>query len=379
VPVILTQHYSSTDRVYEDAEFSLYHYPRVYFSRVEAYDRFVYYRPLGKSTRRIDSLHYFGHGILGKPFPDPGHSDHRFVPLIKAEPFPKLVPLRDLRENFFETETASGPQFQAAVRRMSEVAYHRILAAADVVSTSLDTLPSTEAVSPFYLTSNPTAPRDTFRTIIDIPPGAGYVPRDTIVDVYESAALQERARADHQAILKRISVLVHASGGTCSYNNNVDLLAEHGDRRTLIEAKSLTDLRDAVDRMRYGIGQLADYAHRYRAELRGAQSTLAFGRPPDRQTGWIADVLQANAIAFVALDGNAVVPMNEAARSLPFMAPRERSFERRPDTVAACGIVSHPPPRRHVLTRRRLCHRQPFLGKKTWHEFEASFETRAAS
>jgi hypothetical protein len=210
---------------------------------------------------------------------------------------------------------------QGAVRRLGEVAYHRILAAADVVSTSLDTLPSTETVSPFYLAGTPTAPRDAFRTIVDIPPGAGYVPRDTIVDVNESAALQERARADHQAILQRISVLVHATGGTCSYNNNVDLLTEHGNRRTLIEAKSLTDLRDAVDRMRYGIGQLADYAHRYRAELQGAQSTLAFGKPPDRQTGWIADVLQANAIAFVALDGNAVIPMNEAARTLPFLTP----------------------------------------------------------
>jgi hypothetical protein len=111
---------------------------------------------------------------------------------------------------------------------------------------------------------------------------------------------------------------VYATGGTCSYNNNVDLLAHHGERRTLIEAKSLNDLRDAVDRMRYGIGQLADYSFRYRAELQGAQSVLAFGRPPDRQTEWIADVLQANAVAFVALDGERVVPLNEPARTLPF-------------------------------------------------------------
>jgi hypothetical protein len=318
MPVILTQHYSASDRVYEDAEFSLYHYPRVYFSRVEAYDRFIYYRPLGKSVRRPDSLHYFGHGILGRPYEDWQRSDHRYVDLIKAEPFRRLVPLRDLRNTFYETETEVGPQFQAAVRRLSEVAYHRILAAADVVSSSLERLQSTEAVSALLLPSAVSAPKDAFRTIVDIPPGAGYVPHDTIVDVYESAALQERARADHQRVLSVISELVHATGGTCSYNNNVDLLAHHGELRTLIEAKSLNDLRDAVDRMRYGIGQLADYSFRYRAELQGAQSVLAFGRPPDRQTEWIADVLQANAVAFVALDGARVVPLNEPARTLPF-------------------------------------------------------------
>lgn len=71
MPVILTQHFSANDRPYEDAEMSLYHYPRVYFSRVAAYDRFVYYRPLGKSERRPDSMRYFGYGVLGVPFDDP--------------------------------------------------------------------------------------------------------------------------------------------------------------------------------------------------------------------------------------------------------------------------------------------------------------------
>ena len=51
MPVILTQHFSPSDRVYEDAEFSLYHFPRIYFSRVRPYDRFIYYRPLGKRKR----------------------------------------------------------------------------------------------------------------------------------------------------------------------------------------------------------------------------------------------------------------------------------------------------------------------------------------
>jgi hypothetical protein len=319
VPVILSQLFSANDRPYEDAEFSLYHYPRVYFSRVEAYDRFVYYRPLGKTAKRPDSLHYFGHGILGQPFEDSRKPDHRFVPLIKSEPFTTLVPLRDIRDLFYETESVVGPQFQAAVRRLSEVAYHRILAAAGVISTSLDRLESTESVSPLLLSRSVSIPRDRFRQIQEIPPGAGYVPHGRIADVHESAALQERARADHQKVLQRIAALVHDTGGSCSYNNNVDLLTQHENKRTLVEAKSLNDLRSSVDRMRYGIGQLADYSFRYRDDLQGAQSVLAFGRVPDRQTAWIADVLQDNDIAFVALDREDVVPLNDRARGLPFL------------------------------------------------------------
>jgi hypothetical protein len=318
MPIILTQHYSPADRPYEDAEFSLYHYPRVYFSRVEPYDRFIYYRPLGRSARRADSQTYFGYGNVGVPYPDPRRADHRFVDLIKAAPFPALVPMRDFSGDFYETESGATPQFQSAVRRISETAYYKILAAARVSSTALDALPSTERVSAFILPGgHVTPPRDTFRIITEIPPGAGYVPRGAELNVNESAALQERARADHQAVLQLVANAVHARGGTLSYNNNVDLYADFGSKGLLVEAKSLGDLRDAVDRMRYGLGQLADYGFRYKAELHGATPMLAFGRAPDRETGWIADVLQENDVAFVARVGDALEPLNDAARATP--------------------------------------------------------------
>ncbi len=130
MPVILTQHYSPLDRVYEDAEFSLYHYPRIYFSRVEPNDRFIYYRPLGKSTRRADSLTYFGHGVIGQVYRDPHRADHRFADLIRTEAFPQAVGIRDPLGRFYETEADTAPQFQAAVRRIGETAYYRILSAA---------------------------------------------------------------------------------------------------------------------------------------------------------------------------------------------------------------------------------------------------------
>ncbi len=64
MPVILTQHFSPGDRVYEDAEYSLYHYPKIYFSRVRPFDRFIYYQPpTPKACARADSKHYFGHGV----------------------------------------------------------------------------------------------------------------------------------------------------------------------------------------------------------------------------------------------------------------------------------------------------------------------------
>jgi len=318
MPVILSQLYAPEDRIYEDAEFSLYHYPKMYFTRIEPYARFIYYRPRGKSKGRSDSGKYFGFGVIGQPFPDPHRSDHRFAPLIQGKRFPRLVDIRDFTGNFYETENAAPPPFRSAVRRLSETAYHRILSEAGVTAASIESMPSTEAISAFYLPSGPAAPpRDQFRRILEIPPGAGYVPHQTELNVYESAALQERARADHQCVLGLIAARTHELGGVCSYNNNVDLVADFGSERVLVEAKSLIDLRDAVDRMRYGIGQLADYGFRYRAELQNAMSLLAFGQPPDRQTQWIADVLQENRVGFAAASPEGLTPLNDAGRELP--------------------------------------------------------------
>lgn len=93
-----------------------------------------------------------------------------------------------------------------SIRRISEIAYHRILAAANVTSTSIYQLQSTEAISALVPLAV-AAPKDAFRKIIEIPPGAGYIPKNAELNIYESAALQERARADHRNVLKRISEL----------------------------------------------------------------------------------------------------------------------------------------------------------------------------
>jgi len=109
-------------------------------------------------------------------------------------------------------------------------------------------------------------------------------------------------------------------GGTWWYNNNIDFYATFGSERMLVEAKSLNDARDAVNRMRYGMGQLFDYRVRYRAETLDAKPVLAFGAPPAEETAWIADVLGENGVAFVVADGRGLHAMNAQAEQLPIFA-----------------------------------------------------------
>jgi hypothetical protein len=318
MPVVLMQHFLPSDRVYADVEGSLYHYPRMYFSRIKAYDFFVYYRPLGESAPRRDSKTYFGYGLLGEPFADVNRPDHRFVQLLKYEAFPNLVPLKDPLGNYYETGTPTPLPAQAAVRAITDIALHRILAAAGTAMTGVSRLPSTDeiAAAPYFGPAI-SYPKDGLRVAREIPPGAGYRPQgDRIVDVYESAALQERARADHQRVLKLIAERAHERGGSCWYNNNIDLFVECGESRILVEAKSLNDPRRSVDRMRYGLGQLTDYGVRYREEVGKATKLLAFGRPPEMDTSWVGSVLQEANIGFVAADGDNIVPLNDSARSI---------------------------------------------------------------
>ena len=160
-------------------------------------------------------------------------------------------------------------------------------------------------------------PRDVFRPLTVVPDGTGYRPTGKQVDVFESAALQERARGDHQDTLKLVKAMVEARNGQCLFNNNVDLLASFEAQRFLVEAKSLSVPSAAVDRMRYGMGQLFDYCVRYRVEIGRAQPVLAFGTLPTREVSWICTILQENGIAFIARQRDSLLPMNEAAKVLP--------------------------------------------------------------
>ncbi len=317
MPVVLSQRTWGGDPKYLDREGVIYHYPRQYRGRINDFDRFLYYRPAQGAVPQERST-YVGHGVLGVSVEDWARAGYWFVDIAWYEPFDHPVRLRQ-GGMFVETESTTSPQFQSAARQIRETAFYRILSLGGV-SAGREFTPPVTAHSVLVTGYSPLlteAPKDPFREALLIPEGTGYVPSGkALPSVYESAALQERARKDHNATLELIRRAAMRLGGRCWYNNNIDLFVQCGEQRLLIEAKSLNDARQSVDKMRYGIGQLFDYRVRYKAEVSGAEAVLAFGAPPDPATSWIANILQENDVAFVAREGERIVSLNERAADL---------------------------------------------------------------
>jgi hypothetical protein len=312
------------NRAYHDVEGVIYHYPRTYFDLLEGFERFVYYRPSSGAVKNERSA-YVGYGTLGEPYADPADPNRRFVDIRQYRPIPP-VRFEDPGGVFFESGFSSRNAFQGrSIRPISEVDFVRILVAAGVYGNPFEALSDTGSLvaqpySPLAVFA--AAPTQPLRRVDLIPPGTGYHPSGNPIDVREAAALQERARKDHQETLRALQALVHERGGTTYFNNNIDLLANLRGEKLLIEAKSVVTDNVVVDRMRYGIGQLADYSVRYRRDVGDAQRVLAFGRVPPPSSHWIGTILQESQIAFVALDlpSERVIPLNERARSLPIFS-----------------------------------------------------------
>lgn len=319
MPLVLMQRAWQDDPKYKDTEFALYHYPRLYFDQIQGGEKFVYYRP-ARGAKKGEASSYFGCGELGDFWPDPEDAAHRFVGVSKPIPFPDPVAHLDGSGRMYESGFSDRNAFQGrSVRYIGDLDFYRILSAAGLTaavweqSAAVDDVISGRA-SPLAF---PDPPRDAFRPLTVVPDGTGYRPTGKPINVLEAAALQERARADHQATLKLVKAMAEKRGGRCLFNNNVDLLASFDERRLLVEAKSLGVASAAVDRMRYGMGQLFDYGVRYRAEIGRAQPVLAFGAMPAHDASWISTILQENGVAFIARERDDIVPINELARELP--------------------------------------------------------------
>lgn len=322
MPLVLMQRAWRDDPKYKDTEFSIYHYPRQYFSLIQGGEKFVYYRPAREAPAGQAST-YFGCGELGDWFTDPNDATQRFVDIRKPIPFSAPVPYLDSDAKMFESTFQERSAFQGrSVRSIGELDYYRILAAAGLTSAIWHQKPSIDDVLSGLIVPEalPPVPLDPFRPLTTVPDGTGYRPTGKTIDVFEAASLQERARADHQQTLKLVKAMAERRGGSCLYNNNVDLLASFGERRLLVEAKSLVVPTAAVDRMRYGMGQLFDYGVRYRAEIGRAEPVLAFGTLPPQEVAWISTILEENGVAFIARHRNSLVPVNESARSLPIFS-----------------------------------------------------------
>lgn len=307
------------DPKYKDTEFALYHYPQLYFDQIQGGERFVYYRP-ARGAKSHEASTYFGCGELRDWWTDPDDPTHRFVGVRKPIPFQAPVPYLDDQQRMYESRYPNRNAFQGhSVRYIDDLDFHRILAAAGLTGADWAAAPTVDdAIAGLVLPDgNLEPPRDAFRPLIAVPDGTGYRPTGKPIDVLESAALQERARGDHQDTLKLMKALVEARGGRCDFNNNVDLLASFDSQKLLVEAKSLNNPNAAVDRMRYGMGQLFDYGVRYKGEIGPALPVLAFGCMPTREVSWITTILQENGVAFVARERDSLVPMNDSARDLP--------------------------------------------------------------
>lgn len=317
MPIVLMQRAWQDDPQYKDTEFVVYHYPEQYFDRIRGGEQFVYYRP-SRGARGGEASTYFGCGVLGSVYPDPADPTHRYVDIEKPIPFARPVPFNDPNGQMYESRFRDRNAFQGqSVRHIDELDFYRILAAAGLTGSVFSEAPSVADAIAGKASPLIVPPRDAFRPLSVVPNGTGYRPTGNAVDVYESAALQERARADHQDTLRLIKAEVDRRGGACLYNNNVDLLASFGEHRYLVEVKSLARPLSTVDRMRYGMGQLFDYSVRYRAEIGNAKPVLAFGSMLSPDVGWVSDILEGNNVAFVARDKNALRPVNELAKDLP--------------------------------------------------------------
>ena len=304
---------------YLDVPGVIYHYPERYFQYINGFERFLYYRPQ-RGALASEASTYVGYGTLSQPFADPDDPTHRYVGVAQYQAFAKPVPYVDGGGVFYESTFSSRTAFTGrSVRRIAPTDFYRILAAAGLIGDPYAALENADAV---LLGTPPVSriiqpPRQPFRDMPFVPKGTGYRPSGSVVDVYESAALQERARADHQRVLRVIHDRVAQRGGTTLFNNNVDMFAVFPGQRLLIEAKSLNAPHVAVDRMRYGIGQLADYSVRYRSDLGDSQRVLAFGTLPSPEISWIGTILEQNDVAFVGIsDTERLVALNPRAEKL---------------------------------------------------------------
>jgi len=316
MPIVLMQRAWRDDPRYKDTEFVVYHYPRQYFDEIGGGEKFVYYRP-ARDAIQAEASTYFGCGELGDVYADPQDENHRFVDIRKPIRFVRPVPFVDESDRMYESRYPNRNAFQGrSVRYIDDLDFHRILTAAGLVGSVFADAPSVDDVIAGRVSPLLEPPRDAFRPLDVVPDGTGYRPSGIGPDVFEAAALQERARADHQQTLRLLKDMIQERGGTCMFNNNVDLLARFGDERLLVEVKSLARPSSTVDRMRYGMGQLFDYSIRYRAEIGKAKPVLAFGAALRNDVAWVSQILEGNGIALIAREAQDLKPINQLARQL---------------------------------------------------------------
>src|ERR1700728_651415 len=196
MPLVLMQRAWRDDPKYKDTEYSVYHYPRQYFDQIHGGEKFVYYRPAREATAAEASA-YIGCGELKDWFPDPGDPTHRFVDVRRPIPFARPVPYLDGKGRMYESGFTSRNAFQGrSVRYIDHLDFHRILDAAGLTGAVWRDAPTADDVVSGLVVPGLSVepPRDAFRPLTVVPGGTGYRPTGKTINVFDAAALQERAR-----------------------------------------------------------------------------------------------------------------------------------------------------------------------------------------
>ncbi|HUY10635.1 MAG TPA: hypothetical protein VMV73_00080, partial [Candidatus Dormibacteraeota bacterium] len=244
MPLILTQHFSRDHNRYLDREGYVYHFPRSYIPIVKKVTqetgdfRFLYQRPV-KGAPRGQAGTYFGYGTLSEPYEDAQTPNHFWLDIVEYYPL-RPVPLRNDENIYYESGRERLGILQGrSIRYIEPMRYFAILAAGQAYSIIPETSQPTNLQDSGLFTPG-LIPKDSFREMLVVPPGIGYVPHgDEMPDKWIAAGLHERARRDHQHALDVILRQVQRCGGSALYNNHVDLFARVDEQRYLVEAKSL--------------------------------------------------------------------------------------------------------------------------------------------
>lgn len=122
----------------------------------------------------------------------------------------------------------------------------------------------------------------------------------------------DRGTREHQLIVRQLVEACLAMGWVASYNPHVDVRIANPDAQMLFEVKTCTDAT-FLAQMRLGIGQLIEYAYRYRAGVRRTELCLVIEDAAPAPLAY--RVCETAGIRLVVVRSGGLVGLTECVRS----------------------------------------------------------------
>jgi hypothetical protein len=134
MPIILSQRIDIQSD-YADIPFSTYHFPKKYINQIHSGDIFVYYQ--GHRNKK-EYRYYFGCGVIGVIRKD-STGENYFAEILQSKRFNQSVPIYMPDGNGFieslgfeQVRLKPTPPWQNSIRKLSDLAYQKILSFAKV-------------------------------------------------------------------------------------------------------------------------------------------------------------------------------------------------------------------------------------------------------